>query len=266
MSIPAAAHVVAWVVLGGGVAAVLVGQADVRSRLDQVEKAARDAPAAPAAMAEPPAPVPDPEVLVLKGRVDVAAKQAAEVDDVKKEVQRLWAEWLKSPDPNAVQAERLSKDPKFEDSVRDVIDRYVMERKFRDQLQKATAPLVPKKPTFDQLAKALDLKPAQSDRFAGDVRQMQQELLETLSIPRPDGVAPLEEIQQSEQYPEGSPKRAEAFLKLFKLTIPGTQETYIEHAIGLVTRTKEAAKAYLDPGQYDTLASLDIDWFGIKMQ
>lgn len=266
MSIPAVAHVVAWVVLGGGVAAVLAGQADVRNRLDKVERAAREAPAAEAAMGGETPPAPDPEVLVLKGRVDAAAKQAAEVDEVKKEIQRLWAEWLKSSEPNAVAAEGIAKDPRFEEAVKGVIDRYVMERKFREQIQKASGPLVPKKPTFDQLAKALDLKPPQADRFATEISGIQQELFELLSMPRADGIVLLDEIQQVEQYPENSPKRAEVFLKLFKLTIPGTEETYVERAVEMASRVREGTKAYFDAGQYDTLASLDLDWFGIKMQ
>ena len=43
------------------------------------------------------------------------------------------------------------------------------------------------------------------------------------------------------------------FLKLFKLTIPETQETYIERAITLVSRVKEGTKDYFDADQTATL-------------
>ena len=150
--------------------------------------------------------------------------------------------------------------------MRAVVDRYVTEQKFREEVKKATGPLVPKKPAFVQLATALKLRPEQAERFSQEITSIQTELFELLQVPRADGVSPIEEIQTAEQYPESSPKRAEAFMKLFKLTIPDTQETYFERAIALASRVKEGTKAYLDRDQIETLDTIDLDWFGIRMQ
>jgi hypothetical protein len=85
-----------------------------------------------------------------------------------------------------------------------------------------------------------------------------------LTIPRADGVVLLDEITMADQYPEGSPQRTAPFLKLFKLKIPETEETYVERAITLVQGLKERAPEYLAVEQMETLNSLDLDWFGIK--
>jgi hypothetical protein len=261
MPIPVAAHVAAWVALGSGIAFVAVRQGEVNRRLDAAEKTS-----VAAAAAGTSSPAADPELAVLKGRVETSERAAAsQVEEVKKEIQRLWAEWMRSPE-GGTKASDLAADPKFEDAVRGVVDRYAMERKFREAIQKASGPLVPKKPSFEQLSKALELKPAQAEKFAAEIRGIQMELYEILSMPRADGVALMEEIQQAEQFPEGSPKKVETFLKLFKLTIPNTEETYVERAILLASRVKEGTREYFEPAQYDTLSSIDLDWFGIRMQ
>jgi hypothetical protein len=261
MAVPAAVHVAAWVAIGAGVAYVGVRQADVAKRLDALERT----PAAAAASAPASDPVREAELATLRGRVESNERDTVtRVEEVKKEVQRLWAEWLRSPEGASIAD--LKADPKFEEAVRGVVDRYAMERKFREAIQKASGPLVPKKPSFEQLAKALELKPAQAEKFAAEIREIQMALYEVLSTPRADGVVLMEEIQQAEQYPEGSPKRTETFLKLFKLTIPYTEETYVERAIALATRVKEGTREYFEPSQYETLSTIDLDWFGIKMQ
>jgi hypothetical protein len=260
MPLPTAVHVAVWAALGAGVAFVAVRQGDIDRRLDAADKSAV---AGAAGTASPP---PDAEWAVLKGRVETSERAAAsQVEEIRKEIQRLWAEWLRSPEGGTKSAD-WTNDPKFDDAVRGVVDRYAMERKFRETIQKASGPLVPKKPSFEQLAKALELKPSQAEKFAGEIRAIQMELYEILSMPRADGVALMEEIQQAEQFPEGSPKKVETFLKLFKLTIPNTEETYVERAIFLASRVKEGTKDYFEPGQYDTLSTLDLDWFGIRMQ
>jgi hypothetical protein len=263
MPVPAAAHVLAWVALGSGLVFVAVRQGDLDRRLSVAEKAPPAAAPSPAAADDP---AREAELAVLRGRVETSERaNASQVEEVRKEVQRLWAEWMRSP-AGGPDLATLSADPAFEDAVRGVVDRYAMERKFREAVQKASGPLVPKKPSFEQLAKALELKPPQAERFASEIRAIQTELYELLAAPRADGVALLEEIQQAEQFPEGSPKRTETFLKLFKLTIPDTEETYVERAILLASRVKEGTKDYFEPAQYDTLASIDLDWFGIRMQ
>lgn len=264
-SIPAAAHVVAWVALGTGVGAVLVGQHDVSKRLAALEETRASAPAGSAAAGMDGDK--DREIATLQARLEASeSRQTDQLTAVRKETAKLWEELLKSPDATAPAAGAPGKQAGFEEAVRGVIDRYAMEHKFREAVQKATAPLVPKKPSFVQLATALKLRPEQAERFGNEIRAIQTELFEILSLPRADGVALLEEIQQADQFPEGNPKRAEIFLKLFKLTIPDTQETYIERAVALATKVKTGTKDYFDVDQSTSLDGLDLDWFGIRMQ
>jgi hypothetical protein len=260
MSIPAAAHVIAWTVLSAGLGFVLVGQRETAKRLDAMDLEK------PAAVADPAVDdaKKDARIATLEGQVKAAdARREAEVGAVKKEVQKLWAEVLRSPEGGPVAA--TPSGTAFEEAVRGVVDRYAMESKFREAIQKATGPVVPKKPQFDQLSRALKLRPEQASRFQEEIRGIQLELYQLLQLPRPDGVALWDEIMQAEQFPEGSPKKAEIFLKLFKLTIPDTQETYVERAVGLASRVKEGTHAYFDADQTAVLDGLDLDWFGIKI-
>jgi hypothetical protein len=262
MSVPAAAHVVAWLALGGGVAFVAVKQADLARRLERAETAG-DASGG-ASDAERGA-----EVKALAQRLDAieqkqgvksleARSASNEVKKVSADVARIWAELLKAP------GEAAKGGGELEGEVRKILDRYVMERQFREKLGKAAGPAVPKKPDFPVLAKALNLRPDQAERFAQDIRGIQMELFQVLQVPRADGVVPLEEIKQAEQFPEGSPQRTGPFLKLVKLKIPDTDETYFERAVALASGVKERTGEYFDKDQVDVLNGIDLDWFGIK--
>jgi hypothetical protein len=268
MPLPAAAHVLAWTVLGTGLGIVLVRQNDVLSRLSKLDadKAAPSSDAEPGAASHAGELGGAKELTALTRRLTVAE---SENKSLRADHDKLVATILASDGPAGVAAEASSskfvEKPGFEDSVRAVIDRYALEAKFRETLKKAAGPLIPKKPKFEQLAKVLALTEAQGRRMDADVRAIQTELFQILQVPRADGAVPLEEIQQADQYPEGSPKKAEIFLKLFKMKIPDTDETYMEHAITLVQRVKEATKSYLDEGQRATLDGIDLDWFGIQM-
>jgi hypothetical protein len=262
-SIPAAAHVVAWAVLGTGLGFVLVGQKEAAKRLEAVETARAGAPSSDGAAAADPQK--EARIATLEGQLKATeSRRQTELGDVRKEVQKLWAEFLRAPEGGAA-AGKAPSDAAFEEALRGVVDRYAMESKFRDTIQKATGPVVPKKPQFDQLSRALKLRPEQASRFQEEIRGIQTELYQLLQLPRADGVALWDEIMQAEQFPEGSPKKSEVFLKLFKLTIPDTQETYVERAVALASRVKEGTHAYFDTDQTATLDSLDLDWFGIKI-
>jgi hypothetical protein len=271
MPLPAAAHVIAWTVLGTGLGVVLVRQNGVLDRLGKTD-AERSAPATDVS------PGGDTlggakDVLGLSTQVGELRRRLAVAESENKTLRsdhdKLVATVLASDGPAGAVLEagssKFVEKPGFEDAVRAVVDRYALEAKFRETMKKATGPLVPKKPKFEQLAKALSLSDPQSVRFGDDIRAIQQELFNLLQVPRPDGVVPFDEIAMAEQYPEGSPKKAEAFLKLFKLKIPDTEETYFEHAITLVQRVKEATKSYLDDSQRGVLDGIDLDWFGIEM-
>jgi len=266
MPLPTAAHAVAWVLIGSGVAYSISVQAKTNERLAALETSrattAASAPGSAEGGGAPASAAPSQEVALLRSRLDAQDTKQLEIADVKKDLAKVWEQLLRSsPEGGAA-----PKSPEFESAVRDVIDRYAMEHKFREAVQKAAAPLVPKKPSFVQLATALKLRPEQAERFGNEIRAIQTELFEILQIPRADGVVPLEEIQMAEQYPEGNPKRAEAFIKLFKLTIPDTQETYVERAVALASKVKTGTRDYFDKDQSALLDTLDLDWFGIKMQ
>ncbi len=270
MAIPAAAHVLVWVALGSSVAWVVSRERSIAERLDRAEAEEANQPAtvaaAPAALAggKETAKAAE-EVRTL--RVENGELKAA-ITKLRADHDRLVASFLASPEGKGAEepTDKFVEKPGFEDAVRSVVDRYAQEMKFREAIKKATGPIVPKKPQYAELAKALKLTPNQSSRFEQDIRGIQQELLEILQVPRDDGVVPIEEIQQAEQYPEGNPKRAEAFMKLIRLTIPGTQETYFERAVELTKRVKKSTEAYLDDSQRSLLDTIDLDWFGIKMQ
>jgi hypothetical protein len=262
MFIPAAAHVVAWAVLGTGLGFVIVGQREAAKRIDAMDLA-RPATAT-AAEAAPADEKKDARIAVLEGQVRAAeVRRNAELVDVREQFKKLWSEFLRAPEGGSTAGK--PSDAAFEEAVRGVVDRYAMESKFRDAVQKAAGPVVPKKPQFDQLARALKLRPEQANRFQDEIRGIQTELYQLLQLPRADGVALWDEIVQAEQFPEGSPKKTETFLKLFKLTIPDTQETYVERAVALASRVKEGTHVYFDTDQLATLDSLDLDWFGIKI-
>ncbi len=269
MGIPTGVQVVAWVALAGGVGYVAVNQDRIARRMDAVERIQDATPTAQAAR----------EVEAVEQKLAALSESEGKRAE---EIVKIWAELARAPvvkEPTATlvgtgkpasapaaDPAALAGDPDFEAAVRGVIDAYVVERKFRDALQKVAGPLVPKKPAYPELSQALALKPAQSERFAQDVQAIQHELFDLLSTPRPDGAVLMEQIQQAEQYPEGSPEKAQVFLRLIKLTIPDTQETYFERAVSLVQRVKAEAKTYFDDEQYRTLDTLDLDYFGIRFQ
>ena len=266
-AIPAVAHVLAWAALGTGVGVVLVQQRDLSRRLDEQE-ARREETSATGSGA--PGLAGGKETLAWKAQMDAVAQKesvaASELAKLRADHEKLVAAVLTMPGGAEVEgSSKFVERPGFEDAVRSAIDRYAMEHKFRDTLKKAAGPLVPKKPKYGELAKALELRPEQSARFEQDIRQIQGELYQILQLPRADGITPLEDIMQAEQYPEGSPKRAEAFLRLVKLTIPDTQETYFERAVALASSVKDKTKVYMDDGQRAVLESIDLDWFGIQM-
>ena len=220
-ALPAAAHVVAWLALGGSALYVVGVNRDLTSRLEQLESARAEGGGEPGGAAAPAALAGSKELVTVRAKADDATRRAevlaAELTKLRTDHDRLLATVLAMPE--GAKAEATSgafvERPGFEDAVRSVVDRYALEHKFRDTLKKATGPIVPKKPKYVELAKALKLDGPQSARFEQDIRAIQTELFEILQIPRDDGFVPLEEIQAAEQYPEGSPKKTEAFLKLF---------------------------------------------------
>src|SRR5690242_19022855 len=98
MSIPADAHVIAWTVLGAGIGFVAGGQRKEAQGLDAMELARATAPAE-TGMDDGQK---DARIATLEGQVKAAeARRDAEVGAVRKEVQKLWAEFLQAPEGGA---------------------------------------------------------------------------------------------------------------------------------------------------------------------
>jgi hypothetical protein len=260
MGLPVVANVVAWVALAGGVGWVATRNADLERRIDGAEASLaagearetglrRERDEAQAVLAAAPRPV----------------EAGATVEDLRKDVQALWAQVLGTPGGpvGGPGAEPVGAPADLEAAVRDAVAKDLTQRGYRARAPKEGAALG-KKPKFRELAKHLELDPDQSARLEQEVRDAQMRLYEVLSVPRADGVVLLDEIAQAEQYPPGSPQKTEPFLKLFKLKIPDTEETYVERAIALVQELKGRAPEYLAVEQMETLGGLDLDWFGIK--
>ena len=154
----------------------------------------------------------------------------------------------------------------FEQGVRAVLERVQEEPVFKKKIAEAAGkPAIEKKPTFAALSQYLALDGTQEITFRHDLEDAQGELMALLADRRPDGRVLLEEIGQSEALPPNDPKRTEVFLDLFRLKIPGPEQTYVERAVALASTFRKKADAYLKAEQREKFASADLDLFGVKM-
>jgi len=97
-----------------------------------------------------------------------------------------------------------------------------------------------------------------------DLQEIQQELFGLLSEERDDGVVPMEMIAEAESLKEGDPKKAQVFIKLFTLKIPGEEETYMQRAVQLQTDFRKKTADYLRPAQLEVWQDLEVDLFSVK--
>src|SRR5437867_3599579 len=159
LTIPGAAHVVAWTVLGVGVGVAVVRQKDLSERLDKADAVREAAAEVPDAKGPKEARGLAERVAALEQKDSVhvlkAKKAQEDVHKLTADLTKVWGELLKAPVGGA-------KGTEFEADVRGILDKYVMERQFREKLGKAAGPAIPKKPEFPVLAKALNLRPEQS--------------------------------------------------------------------------------------------------------
>jgi hypothetical protein len=154
----------------------------------------------------------------------------------------------------------------FEQSVRAVLERVQEEPTFKEKVaQAAGKPALENKPTFGALAKYLALDESQETTFRRDLEDVQGELFALLADRRPDGRVLLEEIAAAETLPANDPKKTEVFLDLFKLKIPGTEQTYVEKAVALATSFRKKSDGYLRPEQRERFAAVQVDLFGVKL-
>ena len=154
----------------------------------------------------------------------------------------------------------------FEQGVRAVLERVQEEPNFKEKVaQAAGKPALDKKPTFGALAQYLTLDESQQTSFRRDLEDIQGELMAVLADRRPDGRVLLEEIGAAEALPASDPKRTQVFMDLFKLKVPGTEQTYIEKILALSSSFRQKTDGYLRPEQRDKFASVEVDLFGVKM-
>lgn len=159
----------------------------------------------------------------------------------------------------------LTEDAGFSDAVRGVVlDMATNDVDFRARIGTRDRMEIPKDAPFTRVAEALKLDASQEDRMSKDLQAMQQDLFGLLAEERDDGVVPMEIIAKAEEYKEGDPRKAEAFMKLFTLKIPGEEDTYMQRAVKLQTDFRKRTLKYLRPEQNEIWDAMKVDWFSIK--
>jgi len=124
---------------------------------------------------------------------------------------------------------------------------------------------LPKDSPFAHVAQTLKLDASQEAQMSKDLQEIQQELFAVLSEERDDGVVPMELIAKAEEFKQGDPRRAETFMKLFTLKVPGGgEETYMQRAVKLAMSFRKKIDSYLRPAQQEILDAIEVDWFSVK--
>jgi len=155
--------------------------------------------------------------------------------------------------------------PAFTEAVRDVVlDMASNDVDFRARVGVADRTKIPKNAPFATVAETLKLDATQEAQMSKDLQEMQGELFALLSEERTDGIVPLELIAKSEELKQGDPKRAETFMKLFTLKVPGGEETYMQRAVKLGGAFRKRIEKFLRAEQVEILNAVEIDWFSIK--
>jgi hypothetical protein len=260
MSLPTLASLLA-VLIAGGASALLYGQnQDLEARL-----AALEGPRAEPGAASEAAPGSGPglsggglqrDVAELLGlaeglvrRMDVLEREPAGTSAV----------------PVVEQVAALTQSGTFSNAVREVVlDMATNDVDFRARVGSSERAAIPKNAPFSKVADTLKLDASQEDRMSRDLQAMQQELFTLLGEERADGVRPLEIIAKAEELKEGDPKKAEHFIKLFTLKIPGGEETYMQRAVALQTAFRKQTLKYLRPEQNEIWDAMQVDWYSIK--
>ena len=269
MAVPSLVAGLAFTALAGGGVALYVQNKNLIERIDELKVTS--------AKAAERSSAPSSGAPALQGGGGVASRN--DVDEVRRQLgqvaERVTAQEKRTAVAAVPGAPGLAggtaagrfEGPAFEESVRKVLAAVHAEPEFKQQVAEAAGkPGLDKKPTFGALSKYLALDAAQETDFRQDLQDAQGELMALLAEERPDGRVLLKEIGEMDALPEGDPKRAQVFLDLFKLKIPGTEQTYIEKVFALATAFRTKANGYLRPEQRERFAGTEIDLFGVKMQ
>jgi hypothetical protein len=155
--------------------------------------------------------------------------------------------------------------PKLDEAMRELVLDMAGDVRFRTKLGLTGSPNLPKKPAFGQLADVLKLDASQEDAFRKDLGELQQDVFALLAEERDDGVMPLEEIARAEELAQGDPKRAEVFITLFTLKIPGGEETYMQRVVEWTVSMRKRTQKYLRPEQTEIFNAIDVDLLGVQL-
>jgi len=158
-------------------------------------------------------------------------------------------------------------DPKLlEQKIREGVLDMAGDVHFRTKLGLRGSPNLPKKPGFGQLAEALELDANQEDLLRKDLMGFKEEFFAIISEERSDGVVPMEEIQKAEALGPNDPGRAQIFVKLFTLKIPGSDETYMSRLGDMTSEFRKGVKDYLRDDQTELFDAIEVDYLGVQME
>lgn len=196
------------------------------------------------------------EMAELRGTSDALMARMEQLEARAKDAARPAA----GAQPGAAAAGR----PDFAEAVREVVLEMAAEDvDFRARIGTGERTKLKDAP-FTKVADTLKLDASQEAAMSKDLQMIQQELFGVLAEERADGVVPMEMIAKAEGMKEGDPRRAQVFIKLFTMKIPGTDETYMQRAVKLTQGFRAKADKYLRAEQQEILDAVEIDWFSIK--
>lgn len=264
MSTTSIVSIVALLLLGGAATMLYTENQDLAERVAALEEQGIEAAAGvgDGDATALPALGDDPTIAQVKrltSTVQRLADRMATTED--------WVETRKGAGESAAGGAAIDlESPDLDEKVRDIVIDMAGDVRFREKLGLRGGPNIPKKPAFGQLAEVLELDATQEDSFRRDLMGLKEDFMAVISIERDDGVVILEEIGKVEQLPEHDPKRAQVFMKLFMLKIPGTEQTYVNRLVNMTTKMRKSTEKYLRPEQVKRFNSLDVDLLGVEME
>ncbi|MDA1196109.1 MAG: hypothetical protein O2894_13140 [Planctomycetota bacterium] len=234
--------------------------AALKKRLDAIETDS-GLVAGPAIDGEAPA---GPGLQGASVRRDVAELQGV-ADALMRRMEAIEERPVAATSAGSGDAPALADGPAFGEAVRAVVlDMATNDIDFRARVGAQGRNKIAKNSPFAKVASVLELDASQESQMSKDLQGMQGELFQLLGEPRDDGVVPYELIAEAEGLKEGDPRRAEVFIKLFTMKIPGKEETYMQRAVSLTQTFRKRVDTYLRPQQLELLNGVEIDWFSIK--
>lgn len=263
MSTTSIVSLVAVLALGGAAAFLYAENQELADRIGALEERAMTAAAdADASGDAAPALGDDPTTAAVKRLTTSVNRLSGRLSKTEDWVSARKDAVAEATDGKALDLESSALDEK----VRDIVIDMAGDVRFREKLGINGSPNLPKKPAFGQLAEVLELDATQEDAFRKDLIELKEEFLAVISIERDDGVVILDEIAKVEAMPEHDPKRAQVFMRLFTMKIPGTEETYLKRLFSMTGKMRKGTEKYLRPEQVKRFNSIDVDLLGVEME